>query len=79
MPPLRRFRGPQNVGHEYDRWTTDGILEHYWGEHIHHGYYAEGRVSADFKARQDLALEATDPCRQVCLFFAHRGTAGNEE
>lgn len=29
----------QNVGDEYDAWTDEGILEYYWGEHIHLGYY----------------------------------------
>jgi MPBQ/MSBQ methyltransferase len=27
------------VGREYDAWTSEGILEYYWGEHIHLGYY----------------------------------------
>lgn len=44
-----------NVGDEYDAWTQEGILEHYWGEHIHLGYYTEeerakGWWKADFKA-----------------------------
>lgn len=29
----------QNVGQEYDAWTEEGVLEYYWGEHIHLGYY----------------------------------------
>jgi MPBQ/MSBQ methyltransferase len=29
------------VGREYDAWTREKILEHYWGEHIHLGYYSE--------------------------------------
>lgn len=28
-----------SVAREYDAWTQDGILEYYWGEHIHLGYY----------------------------------------
>lgn len=44
-----------NVGNEYDAWTEEGILEYYWGEHIHLGYYTEeerakGWWKADFKA-----------------------------
>jgi MPBQ/MSBQ methyltransferase len=35
----RKYDG--NVGEEYDAWTEEGILEHYWGEHIHLGYYAD--------------------------------------
>lgn len=43
-----------NVGHEYDAWTEEGILEYYWGEHIHLGYYSEeerkrGAFKKDFK------------------------------
>lgn len=47
----RNYRGPDSVGHEYDAWTSDGVLERYWGEHIHHGYYPEGRFrGVDFRA-----------------------------
>lgn len=31
----------QNVGDEYDAWTEEGVLEYYWGEHIHLGHYSE--------------------------------------
>ena len=31
----------QNVGQEYDAWTEEGVLEYYWGEHIHLGHYSE--------------------------------------
>jgi hypothetical protein len=27
------------VAQEYDDWANEGILEYYWGEHIHLGYY----------------------------------------
>lgn len=51
--PSRRY--DENVGDEYDAWTEEGILEYYWGEHIHLGYYTEeerqkGWWRADFKA-----------------------------
>ena len=26
---------------EYDAWTEEGVLEYYWGEHIHLGYYTK--------------------------------------
>ena len=50
----RKYEG--NVGEEYDAWTQEGILEHYWGEHIHLGYYSDAERKAgykrkDFKAR----------------------------
>ena len=32
-------RDANSVGREYDAWTEEGILEYYWGEHIHLGYY----------------------------------------
>ena len=43
-----------NVGAEYDAWTEEGVLEYYWGEHIHLGYYSEeqrrvGAFKANFK------------------------------
>lgn len=30
-----------SVGKEYDEWTEQGIVEYYWGEHIHLGYYSK--------------------------------------
>ena len=45
--PSRAYvRGPDGasvgtVGEEYDAWTEEGILEYYWGEHIHLGYYTD--------------------------------------
>lgn len=36
--PSRTY-GDGTVAKEYDSWTSDGILEYYWGEHIHLGYY----------------------------------------
>ncbi|MEL6189829.1 MAG: hypothetical protein AAFU79_34840, partial [Myxococcota bacterium] len=47
----RNYRGPGSVGHEYDAWTADGVLERYWGEHIHHGYYPDQQFrGVDFRA-----------------------------
>lgn len=37
--PSRPYGAPHSVGDAYDDWTRDGILEHYWGEHIHMGSY----------------------------------------
>lgn len=34
------------VGKEYDAWTEEGILEYYWGEHIHLGYYNDEDLKA---------------------------------
>jgi MPBQ/MSBQ methyltransferase len=42
-----------SVGREYDAWTEEGILEYYWGEHIHLGYYAEGERKAPFYGGKD--------------------------
>lgn len=39
--PSRTYTGKETVGKEYDAWTDDGVLEHYWGEHIHLGYYSD--------------------------------------
>lgn len=38
--PSRTY-GDDTVAKEYDAWADDGILEYYWGEHIHLGYYSE--------------------------------------
>mmetsp|Transcript_9362 Transcript_9362/g.42621 ORF Transcript_9362/g.42621 Transcript_9362/m.42621 type:complete len:426 (+) Transcript_9362:183-1460(+) len=45
--PSRAYvSGPEDgsigtVGEEYDAWTEEQILEYYWGEHIHLGYYSD--------------------------------------
>lgn len=40
--PSRTYdREANSVGREYDAWTSEGILEYYWGEHIHLGYYTD--------------------------------------
>lgn len=44
----RKYDG--NVGEEYDAWTREGILEYYWGEHIHLGYYSEQERQPGFFA-----------------------------
>jgi MPBQ/MSBQ methyltransferase len=36
--PSRTY-GEGTVAQEYDEWAEEGILEYYWGEHIHLGYY----------------------------------------
>ena len=38
--PSRKYEDG-SVAREYDSWTQDGILEYYWGEHIHLGYYTD--------------------------------------
>jgi MPBQ/MSBQ methyltransferase len=35
----RRYQSADSVATSYDEWTEDGILEFYWGEHIHLGHY----------------------------------------
>ena len=44
----RKYDG--NVGEEYDAWTKEGILEYYWGEHIHLGYYSKEERQPGFFA-----------------------------
>jgi MPBQ/MSBQ methyltransferase len=35
----RRYQSSNSVADSYDQWTEDGLLEFYWGEHIHLGHY----------------------------------------
>lgn len=42
-----------SVGREYDAWTSEGILEYYWGEHIHLGYYGEKERKGPFYGGKD--------------------------
>ena len=52
--PSRVYDREENtVGREYDAWTSEGILEYYWGEHIHLGYYAEKERKGPFYGGKD--------------------------
>jgi MPBQ/MSBQ methyltransferase len=46
------------VANSYDQWTQDGILEYYWGEHIHLGHYGSPPEKKDFlAAKADFVAE----------------------
>ncbi len=46
----RRYSSADSVASSYDEWTQDGILEFYWGEHIHLGHYGSPPRQKDFRA-----------------------------
>jgi MPBQ/MSBQ methyltransferase len=46
----RRYQSSDSVANSYDQWTEDGILEFYWGEHIHLGHYGMPPRRKDFLA-----------------------------
>jgi MPBQ/MSBQ methyltransferase len=46
----RRYQSSDSVATAYDQWTQDGILEFYWGEHIHLGHYGSPPHAKDFRA-----------------------------
>lgn len=46
----RRYQSADSVANAYDQWTEDGILEYYWGEHIHLGHYGSPPRRKDFIA-----------------------------
>ncbi len=52
----RPYKSKESVANSYDQWTLDGILEFYWGEHIHLGFY--GNQPKDFiQAKIDFVHE----------------------
>ncbi len=54
----RRYQSADSVATSYDEWTEDGILEFYWGEHIHLGHYGSPPEKRDFlKAKFDFVHE----------------------
>ncbi|MGL5081308.1 MAG: methyltransferase domain-containing protein [Microcoleaceae cyanobacterium] len=54
----RRYQSSDSVASSYDQWTEDGILEFYWGEHIHLGYYGSPPQRQDFLvAKSDFVHE----------------------
>ncbi|MGK7950700.1 MAG: methyltransferase domain-containing protein [Xenococcaceae cyanobacterium] len=46
----RKYQSSDSVANSYDQWTEDGILEYYWGEHIHLGHYGSPVEKKDFIA-----------------------------
>ena len=53
----RRYQSSNSVANSYDQWTEDGILEFYWGEHIHLGYYVPPRQKDFLTAKADFVHE----------------------
>ncbi|QDZ41120.1 methyltransferase domain-containing protein [Euhalothece natronophila Z-M001] len=54
----RRYQSGNSVANSYDQWTEDGILEFYWGEHIHLGHYGSPPQKKDFlQAKYDFVCE----------------------
>jgi MPBQ/MSBQ methyltransferase len=54
----RPYQSSDTVSHSYDEWTEDGILEFYWGEHIHLGHYGLPPRRKDFLgAKSDFVHE----------------------
>lgn len=54
----RKYQSSDTVANAYDEWTQDGILEYYWGEHIHLGHYGSPPDSKDFlQAKSDFVHE----------------------
>lgn len=54
----RRYESANSVANSYDQWTEDGILEYYWGEHIHLGHYGSPPQPKDFlQAKEDFVRE----------------------
>lgn len=59
---MRWFRTPKrpytvsSVGASYDSWTREGVLEHYWGEHIHMGSYTPLSVQKGYSKRDPFFL-----------------------
>lgn len=54
----RSYESSETVANSYDQWTQDGILEYYWGEHIHLGHYGSPPRRKDFlKAKSDFVHE----------------------
>ncbi len=54
----RNYQSADSVANSYDEWTEDGILEFYWGEHIHLGHYGSPPKSKDFiAAKHDFVHE----------------------
>lgn len=58
LATARQYQSSNSVATSYDQWTDDGILEFYWGEHIHLGHYGTPPRRKDFlQAKEDFVHE----------------------
>lgn len=58
LQSARKYESASSVADSYDAWTEDGILEFYWGEHIHLGHYGDPPQHRDFiAAKHDFVHE----------------------
>jgi MPBQ/MSBQ methyltransferase len=54
----RRYHSGESVARSYDAWTQDGLVEFYWGDHIHLGHYGNPPHPKDFRqAKVDFVHE----------------------
>ena len=54
----RNYETGESVANSYDQWTEDGILEFYWGDHIHLGHYGSPPKRKNFlQAKVDFVHE----------------------
>jgi MPBQ/MSBQ methyltransferase len=66
--PSRTYSATENsntVAQEYDAWADDGILEYYWGEHIHLGYYQDKHAK---RQRKDFIQAKYDFIQKMMAF-----------
>jgi len=54
--PYEADTSSNSVRSEYDQWTREGVLEHYWGEHIHMGSYTELADQRGYKRSDPFVL-----------------------
>ena len=66
-----------SVAREYDSWTQDGILEYYWGEHIHLGYYSAADMEKGWK-KKDFKVAKYDFVDEMMKFGGIAAEAGKD-
>jgi len=54
--PKRPYDDSSSVGNAYDEWARDGVLEHYWGEHIHMGSYTPMDTQSGYRKKDPFVL-----------------------
>eukprot|EP01083_Nonionella_stella_P079124 216858_1 len=76
----RKYVDSSTIGNSYNQWTEDGILEYYWGNHIHLGYYPnQTATNVDFReAKREMTFRLFEWAHQQTGREIHNVNKNNQ-